>query len=200
MNTSEKTVKLFPNSSPFPISVDRLTKLYEDIRTNSYLQLDCLSLETAKDNTIDTLPPSSTSSQQTQTPDLNSKKQPIKAIEDPASSKFMNIAKRLLPDNNLKRSRDTFDFQDTDLNDQKHKKIMRTSTEATGEFEKVIASLASDYKPEREPQSPPINSTPPARPDRTASNVQMDFEYEATSPTGITFNIQDTVNHIKDTI
>ena len=198
MNTSQKTVKLFPHSSPFPISVERLTKLYEDIRTNSYLPLECLAcLETAKDNTTDHVPSNSTNSQQMTTPaDPSSKRQPAKTNEDPINSKFINTKR----DIKLKRSRDTFEFQDTDQNDQKHKKLIRTTTEAAGDFEKVIANIASDLHSEREPHSPPTNNIVPARPDRTASNVRMDFEYEATSPTGIAFNIQDTVNHIKDTI
>ena len=204
MNKSERKLKLFPHSSPFPINVDRLTKLYEDIRTNGYLPLECLAsitIETAKDSTAGDIVSNSNNSQATAPADPSSKRQPTKPAEEPANSKFINITKRLLPENKLKRSRDTFEFQDTDQNDQKHKKLSRTSTEAVGEFDKVFANITSDIQSERAPHSPPTNSTMPARPDRTASNVRMDFEYEATSPTtGIAFNIQDTVNHIKDTI
>ncbi|KAI6657605.1 hypothetical protein LOD99_348 [Oopsacas minuta] len=197
MNTPIPTIKL-PNCSPFIISVERLIKLYSEIQSNGYLQLDCLNpVETSRESTIQHVLPTQINTQV----DYITKRQPIRNSEE-TNPKIKNITKRLLGENVLKRSKDPYEFPETDQDDNKQVKIARTSNSSntqrttTGDFNNVMASLITEQNLETDVHNSPNKL--PSQPDKTASNVRMDFEYEATSPTRITVNIQDTVNHIKD--
>lgn len=196
-----RPVKL-PNCSPFPISVDRLIELYAKIKANGYLQLECLTkTDTTKEFTTEHTVPAPINSTP---PESVSKRQPIRNNED---VRIKNITKPLLTDNILKRSRDLYDFPENDQEDTKQVKIARIANSvqrSAGNFENVLASLKSDQNTDMEVHNSPnnknnsTNNKLATQQDSKANNVRMDFEYEATSPTRITVNIQDTVNHIKD--
>ena len=194
MNTT-RPVKL-PNCSSFPISVDRLIELYAKIKANGYLQLECLAkTDTTKESTTEHMVPALINATP---PEFVSKRQPIRNNED---ARIRNITKPLLADNILKRSRDLYDFPENDQEDTKQVKISRTANSvqrSTGNFESVLASLIPEQNSEMEVYNSPNNNKLATQQDNKANNVRMDFEYEATSPTRITVNIQDTVNHIKD--
>ena len=199
MNTT-RPVKL-PNCSPFFISVDRLIELYAKIKANGYLQLECLAkTDTSKESTIEHMVPAPTNATP---PEFVSKRQPIRNNED---ARIKNITKPLLADSILKRRRDLYDFPENDQEDTKQVKIPRTANSvqrSTGNFENVMASLIPEQNTEMEVHNSPdnnncTNNKLATQQDNKANNVRMDFEYEATSPTRITVNIQDTVNHIKD--
>ena len=202
MASSRATVKL-PNCSPFQIRVEELVKLYAEIKTHGYLQLECLASSDATKIPNREQNTATHSNSLLHAGDGRKMGAILRSPEDVArnnATRYNNMG------NSLKRQKNVFDYPEQDQNDIKHPKLARSSAPAptqrpAGDYNMLdrLVFEAENSENSELPRSP--RNTVTSRPNeiQPANPPSLEFESESLSPTaGIHINLKNTLDHIDE--